>query len=199
MRSERVDSAVEPETPATTPPDLAARLLEIGLAALLILAPLPFGAVGAAGRLALEIGAFVLLAIWAVRAFAKPTPLPTTLARVGIAGLLGLALIQTLPLGSAAVSRLSPMSLEIRDDSRPPAAELLAERRLVGAELDRLESRATLSVDPSATASALRTGAMMAALLLVVDLVVPDPLPFVDEALLAVLTYLLARWRQPPP
>ncbi len=39
----------------------------------------------------------------------------------------------------------------------------------------------------------------LAALLLLVDIVVPDPLPFVDEALLAVLTYLLARWRKPPP
>ena len=41
--------------------------------------------------------------------------------------------------------------------------------------------------------------AALAALLLIVDLVIPDPLPFVDEALLAVLTYLLARRRQPPP
>lgn len=40
--------------------------------------------------------------------------------------------------------------------------------------------------------------ALLAALLLLVDLVVPDPLPFVDEALLAVLTYLLARRRTPP-
>lgn len=39
----------------------------------------------------------------------------------------------------------------------------------------------------------------LAALLLLIDIVVPDPLPFVDEALLAVLTYLLARWRKPPP
>ena len=40
---------------------------------------------------------------------------------------------------------------------------------------------------------------VLAALLLLVDIVVPDPLPFVDEALLAVLTYLLTRWRKPPP
>ena len=39
---------------------------------------------------------------------------------------------------------------------------------------------------------------VLAALLLLIDLVVPDPLPFVDEVLLAVLTYLLARWRRPP-
>ena len=39
---------------------------------------------------------------------------------------------------------------------------------------------------------------LLAALLLLADLLIPDPLPFVDELLLAVLTYLLARWRQPP-
>ena len=39
---------------------------------------------------------------------------------------------------------------------------------------------------------------ILAGLLLLIDLVVPDPLPFVDEALLAVLTYLLARRRKPP-
>lgn len=40
---------------------------------------------------------------------------------------------------------------------------------------------------------------VLAALLLLVDLLIPDPLPFVDEVLLAVLTYLLARRRKPPP
>ena len=39
---------------------------------------------------------------------------------------------------------------------------------------------------------------LLAALLVLADLLIPDPLPFVDELLLAVLTYLLARWRQPP-
>ena len=39
---------------------------------------------------------------------------------------------------------------------------------------------------------------LLAALFLLADLLIPDPLPFVDEALLAVLTYLLARWRKPP-
>ena len=39
---------------------------------------------------------------------------------------------------------------------------------------------------------------LLAALLLLADLLIPDPLPFVDELLLAVLTYLLARWRKPP-
>lgn len=39
---------------------------------------------------------------------------------------------------------------------------------------------------------------VLAALLLLVNLAVPDPLPFIDEVLLAVVTYLLARWRKPP-
>ena len=38
---------------------------------------------------------------------------------------------------------------------------------------------------------------LLAALLLLADLLIPDPLPFVDELLLAVLTYLLARWLEP--
>ena len=40
--------------------------------------------------------------------------------------------------------------------------------------------------------------ALLAALLLLADLLIPDPLPFVDELLLAVLTYLLARRHRPP-
>jgi len=41
--------------------------------------------------------------------------------------------------------------------------------------------------------------------LLTIDLVVPDPVPFLDEAVLAVLTFLAASWRtrsqdgEPPP
>lgn len=45
--------------------------------------------------------------------------------------------------------------------------------------------------------SSLRSWQLVA-LLLLVDIVVPDPLPFVDEALLAGLTWLLARRRKPP-
>jgi hypothetical protein len=42
------------------------------------------------------------------------------------------------------------------------------------------------------------------AALLLVDLVLPDPLPLVDEAMLAVLTFLAGTWRtrrepEPPP
>ena len=38
---------------------------------------------------------------------------------------------------------------------------------------------------------------VLAAALLVIDLLVPDPIPFLDETLLAVLTYTLARWKKP--
>ena len=37
----------------------------------------------------------------------------------------------------------------------------------------------------------------LAAVLLVADLVIPDPIPFVDEALLGLTVLLLARRRQP--
>lgn len=36
---------------------------------------------------------------------------------------------------------------------------------------------------------------MVLAGLLLADLVIPDPIPFVDEALLAVLTFLVGSWR----
>ena len=38
---------------------------------------------------------------------------------------------------------------------------------------------------------------VLAAALLVIDLLVPDPIPFLDETLLAVITYALARWKKP--
>jgi hypothetical protein len=38
---------------------------------------------------------------------------------------------------------------------------------------------------------------VLAAALLVIDLLVPDPIPFLDETLLAVITYTLARWKKP--
>ena len=37
---------------------------------------------------------------------------------------------------------------------------------------------------------------VLAAALLVIDLLVPDPIPFLDETLLAVLTYALSRWKK---
>ena len=148
-------------------PDRTARLLEVGLVGLIFLAPLPFGAVAPEGRLALEIGAMLLLVIWIARAGFHPTPLPSRLVLTGIAGLLGLALLQAIPLGSPIVSRFSPRAVEIRQDSRTPAVSEPAESEILGRDVAELEPTATLSLDPGATASALRTGAALAALLLV--------------------------------
>ena len=39
---------------------------------------------------------------------------------------------------------------------------------------------------------------VVAAALFVIDLVVVDPIPFVDEVLLGVITLMLARWRARP-
>ena len=38
---------------------------------------------------------------------------------------------------------------------------------------------------------------VLAAALLVIDLLIPDPIPFLDETLLAALTYTLSRWKKP--
>ncbi len=143
------------------------RLLEIGLCALLILAPLPFGAVGPGGRFSLELGALALVVLWGFGASRLPGATPGMTVRVALVGLLGLALLQALPLGQAAVSTLSPGSVAIRSDSLATAETIESESRLLGADARSFETAATLSVDPGATASALRTGAMMAALLLV--------------------------------
>jgi len=37
---------------------------------------------------------------------------------------------------------------------------------------------------------------LMAAALFVADVLIPDPIPFVDEVMLALTTLLLARWRR---
>jgi len=147
--------------------DPLARLLEYGLVAVLVLAPLPFGAVGPEGRRALELGALLLLLIWLARALRRPTPLPSGLITAGTAGLMLLGMMQLLPLSDGIVSRLSPRSMEIRLASRPAPAELAAESRLLGSDPRELDAPAALSVDPGATASALRTGSALAALLLV--------------------------------
>jgi O-antigen ligase len=148
-------------------PDAAARLLELGLAAGLIVAPFSFGAVVAPGRLALELGAFVLLLLWLGRSLFRPTPLPSKLVRVGLAGLLAFTVIQALPLGSGVVRLVSPRAVAMRADSRPPQETREAESRLLGRDPAELDTRSTLSLDPGATASALRTGAALAAALLV--------------------------------
>jgi O-antigen ligase len=150
-----------------TQKDPIATLLELGLATGLVVVPWPLGAVGPRGRLLLESLAVVLLLLWLYRAVRRPTPLPPRLVSAGLAGLLGLAILQMLPLGSTVVALLSPRALDIREDSRPPEEALLAEGRMLSREATELDSLATLSLDPAATASALRTGAALAALCLV--------------------------------
>jgi hypothetical protein len=137
------------------------------LAVGLIVAPFSFGAVSAPGRLALEVGAIVLLLLWLGRSLFRPTPLPSKLVRVGLAGLLCFTVVQAMPLGSGIVRLISPRAVAMRTDSRPPQETQEAERRLLGREPAQLDTRATLSLDPGATASALRTGAALVAALLV--------------------------------
>lgn len=150
------------------------RALEIGLALFVILSPLPFGAVVPAGRLALELGALLLLVLWLVRQALRPQALPPLACRVGLAGLLSVCCLQTLPLGSGAVGRLSPLALEVRRESRPDATALAAESAILGSDPSLLDAPATLSLDPPATASALRTGAALCAVFLVATTVVAE-------------------------
>ena len=109
----------------------AERALEAGLAILIVVAPLPFGAVSYGGRLALELGALALCLGWTLLALRRPVPLPPTAAVAGIAGLLAIAGLQIVP-----------------------------------------SSGGTVSVAPDATASALMTGAALAAALFVATSVV---------------------------
>ena len=142
-------------------------MLELGLAIGLILVPFPFGAVREPGRSSLELGALALLLLWIGRAVYRPTPLPQRIVQVGVAGLLGLAMLQALPLGAGIVGRISPEALAIRAESRPPEPLERLETRVLGRDGRELDAPAALSLDPGATASALRTGSALAAVLLV--------------------------------
>ena len=155
------------ETGSPVQPDGAARVLELGLAATVILGPFPFGAIAPPGRLALELGALGLLLVWLGRSLFRPTPLPSKPVQIALAGLLMLGALQSVPLGEFLVGRISPHAVAIRVDSLPPAEALDAERRLLGREPGALDPPATLSLDPGATASALRTGSALTALVLV--------------------------------
>ena len=147
--------------------DRLARILEFGLAALLFLAPLPFGAVVPAGRMALELGSGALLLLWLVRAASRPTPLPSALATIGLAGLLLLGTLQAAPLGSTMVRVLSPLSMRVRTESAPSGLAIEAEQRILATDPASLDPPPALSLDPPATASAVRTGAALAALFFV--------------------------------
>jgi len=141
--------------------------LELGLALLLLIAPMPLGAVGPRGRLMLEIGALALLLLWLGRSAFRATPLPPRWVSVGMFGMLGLAALQALPLGEAVLAPLSPRSVEIRAESRPPEAAAAAEARILERSPEDFDRAASVSLDPGATASALRLGCALAALLLV--------------------------------
>lgn len=134
---------------------------------MVVAAPLPFGAVIPAGRLALETGAFALLAVWLVRAALRPTPLPPRPVAVGIVSLLLVGVLQAIPLGTTVVSAVAPLSARIRSESTATGDALEAERRILGRDPRALDPGPTISVDPPATASALRTGAALGALVVV--------------------------------
>jgi O-antigen ligase len=152
--------------PALARQDPLARGLEWGVAVVIVVAPLPFGAVLPEALLLLESGALLLLGVWLWRAVRRPAALPPAGVRAGVLGLLALALVQILPLGRALVARVSPRSAELREASRAPAQWEALEQELLGIAPATFEPPATLSVDPDLTASALRTGVALAGLML---------------------------------
>jgi O-antigen ligase len=105
--------------------------------------------------------------LWLLRAWIRSSPLPPVAMCGALAGLLALCALQLVPLGQELITRLSPRATAIRDGLQPGAAALAAERELLGAEPAAFDARPTLSLDPPATASALRTGAALAALFVV--------------------------------
>ncbi len=123
-------------------------VLEIGLCALIVVAPLPFGSVGPAGRDALELLALALTVLWGVAAMRGPVALPPRVAVAAVLGLVGICALQLMPVGRSTVSALSPHAAELVGGLDPPPP-------------------ATLSLAPAATASALRTGAALAGALFV--------------------------------
>jgi len=155
------------ENPIRAARDPLARLMEWGLMALVILAPLPFGAVEAFGRAGLESAALLLGLLWLARSMIHPTRLPSKLALAGMIGLLLLTLIQLIPLGEGVVSRLSPGSATIHESTTAPPEIIEAEQRLLTIDPLSLEQPRTLSVDSGATASALRIGAAFCLIFLV--------------------------------
>jgi len=160
-----------PEADAASARDPLGAALEAGLAAVVLAAPIPFGAVGPGGRLLIEAAAAVLVVVWAVRAFGRPTPLPSAPVRAALVGLVGLAALQLVPLGAGVVGALSPRTVELHQAARVPDEVRAIEARLAGVDPAPAGPRA-LSVDPPATASALRTGAALAGLAFVATTVV---------------------------
>jgi len=167
----RMASPAEPDSPA---PDRLTRILEAGLIGVVLLAPLPFGAVTARGRLALELAAYALALLWIVGAAIRGMTLPSRAVRIGLAGLLTLGIVQAVPLHRAIVGPVSPRAVEVRQSSLPSGEVLEIENRLLGQESRALEPTPSLSLEPERTASALRTGAALAVLLLIAVSVARD-------------------------
>jgi len=165
---------VSPAEPTTTGPDRLTRVLEAGLIGVVLLAPLPFGAVTPWGRLALEMAACALAVLWIARAAVRGTILPSMAVRLGLAGLLVLGILQTVPLHRAVIGPISPRAVEVRRSSLPTGEALAIENRLLGQESRGLEPAPSLSLEPDRTGSALRTGAALAILLLIATSVVHD-------------------------
>lgn len=141
--------------------------LEVALALFLLVLPMPFGATRAGGLLFLETGSFVLLLLWLADSLAGPIRLGSRLAATGAVGLLLLATLQIVPLPDALVKTVSPESARIRAETRPPVEILAAEQGLFDSEPAAGRHLPTLSLVPEATASALRTGVALVALLIV--------------------------------
>lgn len=128
-------------------------VLEAGLCALIVVAPLPFGSVAPGGRLTLELMALTLTALWLFTAARSWVALPPRSACFALLGLLGIAAIQLVPLGAGIVSTLSPHAAGLRQGLDPIPEP-------------------TLSLAAGATASALRTGAAIVGILFVATTVV---------------------------
>ncbi|NIM00407.1 MAG: hypothetical protein GTN89_05990 [Acidobacteria bacterium] len=137
------------------------------MASILVLAPLPFGAVSGRGRLALESSALVLLLLWTYIGWTRSCRLPPLRVVVLLAGLLLLGVTQTIPVGEDLISVVSPQSLEVRESLVPPEDARAAEEAILQLDPATLDAPPTLSVEPRATASALRTGAALCALLII--------------------------------
>ena len=152
------------------------RLLEFGLIAVCTLAPLPFGSIAPAGRLALELTCFALLLVWWVAqrrrhsrsdGAAAAVVQPPLASRIALAAILVITAIQIIPLSHEWVAQISPNAERIRTTVSANGNALEAEERLLDMSTQRLDAAPTLSVEPGATATALRSGAALVALLLV--------------------------------
>ncbi|ANM29271.1 hypothetical protein ABI59_06225 [Acidobacteria bacterium Mor1] len=147
--------------------DSLATAMAWSLGAVIVIAPLPFGSIIPPARVALEVAALALACVWALREWVRGSdPLPRALL-IGLLGVLLLGAFQMAPLPSGVHGALSPRSAELRTTTLAAEPLLAAESRVLEVEPEQLIRPSTLSVDPEATASALRTGTAYAALLLV--------------------------------